>query len=195
MADFDVRELFGGAIISRLPRDYIDASDLRQIPDHQEVFLSPKTLTSIIIEINQYVPSPDDAAAVHYHFKDVMPTTDRLESALASPTQVEMPAMKDYPAYFLIGTIIEPVVDKKVPSALPVEWQQAPATKEVKTVVYQLVVRMKKYETDLCVRINVPLKELDLQGKIKEEEDYVKGIMEEIVKSLEVKDFGLFGSE
>ena len=195
MADFDIRELFGGAIISRLPRDYIDASDLRQIPDHQEVFLSPKTLTSIIIEINQYVPFPDDAAAVHYHFKDVMPTTDRLESDLATPMQVDMPAMKDYPTYFLTGTIIEPVVDKKVPSALPVEWQQTPATKEVKTVVYQLVVRMKKYETDLCVRINVPFKELEVQGKVKEEEDYVKGIMEEIVKSLEVKDFELFGSE
>ncbi len=38
-----------------LPSDYLDASTLRQIPDHQEVFLSPRTLTSLIFEINQYV--------------------------------------------------------------------------------------------------------------------------------------------
>ena len=195
MADFSMRELFGGAIISRLPKDFIDASDLRQIPDHQEVFLSPKTLTSIIIEINQYVPTHDDPAAVHFHFKDVMPATDRLESDLAAPTPVTMSAMRDFPTYFLEGTIIELEIDKKASNALPVEWQQTPATKEVKTRVYQLVVRLKKYGTDLCVRINVPLKELEPQGKVKEEEDYAKCIVEDIVKSLEVKDFGLFGSE
>ncbi|OAP58932.1 hypothetical protein AYL99_06229 [Fonsecaea erecta] len=61
---YGVRQLYGGAITVELPVDLIDSSDIRQIPDHQEVFLSPTTLTSIIFEINDYVrpgataPSP-----------------------------------------------------------------------------------------------------------------------------------------
>lgn len=192
MSDFAPRELFGGAIITNLPKDFIDASDLRQIPDHQEVFLSPRTLTSVIFEINEYVAKANDADAVHFHFTDVMPESDRLESDLAAPTAVTIPSLKDFQAYVLEGAIIETIVDKKAPSNLPVEWQQTPETKEVKTRVYQLVIRMKKYETDLCVRINVPHKELEIQGKVKEEEGYAENMMEEIVKSLEVKDFGLF---
>lgn len=55
MASFPPRDLYGGAVTAPLPSDYLDASTLRQIPDHQEVFLSPRTLTSLVFEINQYV--------------------------------------------------------------------------------------------------------------------------------------------
>ncbi|KAJ3310241.1 hypothetical protein HDV04_005180 [Boothiomyces sp. JEL0838] len=45
------RLLFGGAIRSILPSNFIDASQTRQIPDNQEVFLDPQSNTSIIVEI------------------------------------------------------------------------------------------------------------------------------------------------
>jgi hypothetical protein len=65
------RPLFGGAIQLALPSDYLDArwvprqqtrlqeslapvltcSDMRQIPDNQEVFLSPVSETSVVVEI------------------------------------------------------------------------------------------------------------------------------------------------
>lgn len=38
-------------------------SDLREIPDHQELFLSPETLSSLIIEINQRVSDEDAQSA------------------------------------------------------------------------------------------------------------------------------------
>jgi Ran-interacting Mog1 protein len=197
MAVFTTRELYGGAITAQLPEDYIDASDLRQVPDHQEVFLSPKTLTSVIFEINQYVKTTNDANAVHFHFNDVIPNEDRLAGDLAAPTQVEMtnPSVKDFLAYFIQGTIVSPEADKKAPSTLPIDWQQNPETKDVLTKAYQLVVRMAKYETDLCIRINVPLKEMLAQEDASKEEDYVKGMTEKIVATFDVKDFGLFGAE
>lgn len=34
-------------------------SDLREIPDHQEIFLSPETLSNLIVEINQRVSKED----------------------------------------------------------------------------------------------------------------------------------------
>ncbi|KAJ3317725.1 hypothetical protein HDV06_001279 [Boothiomyces sp. JEL0866] len=50
-AQWQERPLFGGAIKSIIPHTFIDASETRQIPDNQEVFLDPNSNTSIIIEI------------------------------------------------------------------------------------------------------------------------------------------------
>ncbi|ODN77474.1 hypothetical protein L202_04649 [Cryptococcus amylolentus CBS 6039] len=49
------RPLFGGAIALALPQDSIDASDLRQIPDNQEVFLFPHSDTALVLEVLELV--------------------------------------------------------------------------------------------------------------------------------------------
>ncbi|KAJ9604045.1 hypothetical protein H2200_011568 [Cladophialophora chaetospira] len=73
-ARYAVRELYGGAMKVELPVELIDSSDIRQVPDHQEVFLSPTTLTSIIFEINTYVlPRGGNSDAPQTHSTD--PTT------------------------------------------------------------------------------------------------------------------------
>ncbi|KAI8622709.1 hypothetical protein BC830DRAFT_1052748, partial [Chytriomyces sp. MP71] len=43
--------LFGGAISLLLPNGYVDASQLRQVPDNQEVFVSSTDNSSIIVEL------------------------------------------------------------------------------------------------------------------------------------------------
>lgn len=48
-------DLFGGAITVDLPPGLIDASDLRQVPDTQEVFLSPHSDVSYIFDITESV--------------------------------------------------------------------------------------------------------------------------------------------
>ncbi|KAH8701700.1 putative Ran-interacting protein Mog1 [Talaromyces proteolyticus] len=55
-AQFEEKPLFGGAITGTIPQGWLDASDIRQVPNHQEIFLSPTTLSNLIIEINEYVP-------------------------------------------------------------------------------------------------------------------------------------------
>ena len=47
--------LFGGAITVSLDGDYLDASDMRQVPDNQEVLLSRTTNVSVIVEVLQCV--------------------------------------------------------------------------------------------------------------------------------------------
>lgn len=196
MASFATHELYGGAIAVELPSPLIDASDIRQIPDHQEVFLSTKTLTSIIFEINQYVNQPDPAA-LYFHFTDVIAPPDRLEGELDAPTKLSLAqdSMKGFPAYLVYGGIITPEVDKNAPTTLPVDWQQTPQTTNQITKCYQLVVRMEKYGTDFCVRVNVPLKELVETADAEAEEGLAKAIVEKIVATLDVKQFGLFASE
>jgi hypothetical protein len=196
MATFETRELYGGAITASIPSTYIDASDIRQIPDHQEVFLSNATLSSLIFEINEFVKQPDPAA-LYFHFTDVIAPPDRLAENLDAPTKVSLASetFKTFPAYLVQGSIVTPEIDRKAPSNLPVEWQQTPETKNVLTTCYQVVIRMEKYGTDFCVRMNVPQKELFEDSDKEAEGALAKEIIGKIVETLDVKDFGLFGTD
>ncbi|EPS33283.1 hypothetical protein PDE_08245 [Penicillium oxalicum 114-2] len=55
MSQVTMVDFFGGAIRGVVPQGWIDGSDLREVPDHQELFLSPSTLSTFIMEINQRV--------------------------------------------------------------------------------------------------------------------------------------------
>ncbi|KAJ5679702.1 hypothetical protein N7462_007946 [Penicillium macrosclerotiorum] len=73
MAQVTEQEFFGGAIRGVVPQGWIDASTLREIPDHQELFLSPATLSNLIIEINQRV-SQDNALGIFATYSHQHPT-------------------------------------------------------------------------------------------------------------------------
>jgi len=216
------RELYGGAIVVALPSDSIDASDLRQIPDHQEVFLREKTLTSIIFEINEFQASetvgsagpsvghtaatnlpanshvpPVDEAAATYHLQDLIVEPDYISPDGVETVTVKLPqtSVSDLPAYLSAATIITPEIDHSAKSTLPVGWQSDPVQKEYQTKTQQLLVRMKEHDTDFCVRINVPMKEFPhAQSEAALTEVAVADrIMSNIIESLDIKDFGLFG--
>lgn len=63
--------LFGGAFSAILPRGAIDVSDLRPVPDNQEVFCHPVTDLSLIIELLELQVHVQGEAAVRYHFEGV----------------------------------------------------------------------------------------------------------------------------
>lgn len=194
MATFIEHALYGGAMTVKLPQDYIDSSNLRQIPDHQEVFLSSTSLTSVIFEINQFVHQADDAAT-NYHFVDVISPPDHLEGSLSQPHRVTMStnSLRQFPAYVIQGKILSPEVDRNAESSLPLDWQQNPQMKVLSTKVYQLVVRLEKFETDLCLRVNVPQKELTSEEQKNNEEGEASLILEKVIETLDIKDFELFG--
>ena len=175
MTTFSKHDLYGGAITVELPQDYIDGSDIRQVPSHQELFLSRETLTSLIIELNARLPESDEAA-VTSHFNDPIEVPDSCTMRSASKVILSSSTICRYPAYVTIGDITN-------------YERHAPAATTVKA--YLLLVRIEDKTTDLCVRLNVPLKELNA-AESQQEETLAKAIMERIVATLEVKDFGLF---
>ena len=64
---WEMKQLFGGAISSLIPKSFEDVSLIRQVPDHQEVFVDKNTEMSLIVELMQASESiPDDQAAAHY---------------------------------------------------------------------------------------------------------------------------------
>ncbi|KAK5937603.1 hypothetical protein PMZ80_010223 [Knufia obscura] len=221
-SQYSRRGLYGGAITVSLPADSIDGSDLRQIPDHQEVFLRQDTLTSIIFEINEYqtpatvdhanaisstgstnltttntsIP-PSDSAAATYHLNDTIIEPDYLSPDGIETTSIKLaqPSLTAFPVYLSAATIITPEIDHSAKSTLPVNWQSNPIQKEYQTKTQQLLIRMKEYGTDLCVRVNVPMKEF---GGVQSEAALTEvaradQIMKTIIESLNIKDFGLFG--
>jgi hypothetical protein len=66
-----LRDLYGGAITITLPDSFKDVSDLRPVPDHQEVYLDQHTSASFIIEILNYEDSITNDMAASYYFDDL----------------------------------------------------------------------------------------------------------------------------
>ncbi|KAJ5232075.1 hypothetical protein N7468_005031 [Penicillium chermesinum] len=93
MAQFTDQDFFGGAIRGVVPQRWIDASNLREIPDHQELFLSSDTLSSLIIEINQRV-SQEDALSTFRTLSQQDPTlaAGSGSPATASPEAIDQAA-------------------------------------------------------------------------------------------------------
>ncbi|XP_032093997.1 ran guanine nucleotide release factor [Thamnophis elegans] len=73
MAEVEPQEsqLFGGAFSARLPPGSLDISELRQVPDNQEVFVHPSTDQSVIVELLEYQAGVPDENAARYHFEDI----------------------------------------------------------------------------------------------------------------------------
>jgi Ran-interacting Mog1 protein len=69
---FTAAKLFGGAITASIPSTFIDASDLRQIPDNQEVFVDSNGLASITFDILEKVDTSDMEEAIAIHLGEVV---------------------------------------------------------------------------------------------------------------------------
>lgn len=220
---FARRELYGGAIEVELPTDIVDTSDLRQVPDHQEVFLRTTTLTSIIFEINEYqatatVPSAtnnsesgapvtnldgstngtisisSDEAAAAYHLNDVIDAADHIAPDSVETMQVRL--LQPSVANFPAYRSFATVYETEVVRRAPVDGQSsAPSQQQSESKCQQLLIRLKEYTTDLVVRINIPLKEFgDSQSEAALTEFGVGDqIMTKIIDTLNIKEFGLFG--
>ncbi|XP_056271571.1 ran guanine nucleotide release factor [Pseudoliparis swirei] len=73
------RPLFGGALSAVFPRGAQDASELREIPDNQEVFAHERTDQSLIVELVEYQAQVADRDAARYHFEDIAGSNEASE--------------------------------------------------------------------------------------------------------------------
>ncbi|XP_041037291.1 ran guanine nucleotide release factor [Carcharodon carcharias] len=70
------RPLFGGSFSAIIPPHSIDVSEIREIPDNQEVFIHSGTDQSIIIELLEHQIQVPDQEAARYHFADITSCND-----------------------------------------------------------------------------------------------------------------------
>ncbi|KAK5240430.1 hypothetical protein LTR40_009314, partial [Exophiala xenobiotica] len=138
-----------------------------------------------------------DAEAAKYHFTDVISPPDSLASPLPASERTAMHAasLSGFPTLVLAGNIHS--VDKSR-SSRPSAAASSSSSLQQQSIVHQLqlLIRMKNYATDLCVRVNVPMKELAQRGggEVAAEVAHAKELLDRVVASLDVRDFGLFGA-
>ncbi|KAF8626063.1 hypothetical protein AX15_005099 [Amanita polypyramis BW_CC] len=172
------RDLFGGAIHVNAPTDLIDASNLRQIPDTQEVFLYPDSSISIIVEILQSVEPSILEDAIKFHF-----------DSLAHDNDATFSKIQD------ISTIANDRGDE-TPSAT-ILWGEQYVTKfnckEADHVrILMALYRIEEKSADLVVTFNAPVAPVDGDGIGEEGFELVKQDFETLVRSLQIVDFSLF---
>ncbi|KAJ8401741.1 hypothetical protein AAFF_G00377120 [Aldrovandia affinis] len=67
----EVRPLFGGALSAIIPHSARDISELREIPDNQELFAHKHTDQSLMVDLLEYQSHVEDSEAARYHFEDL----------------------------------------------------------------------------------------------------------------------------
>lgn len=102
--------LFGGALSAVIPPSATDISNLREIPDNQEVFAHAHTDQSIIVELLEYQSQVPDQDAARYHFEDIAGSNRALEPGAFQVTNViplsksELSLSQCSSGWFLTGT-------------------------------------------------------------------------------------------
>ncbi|KAL8997073.1 MAG: hypothetical protein Q9169_003563 [Polycauliona sp. 2 TL-2023] len=201
---FKPTDLFGGALTATFPASYADVSNIREVPDHQEIYLDASGYSSVIIEIAERVSHPpSDQEALKFHFEDIV---DELDTSKIWRTDVaplpHLPVVQsvdptlwspDTPCYTLLATTTPPSVTHgndraKTPSF---------------TAVLLTLIRLVAQSTDIVVTVNIPHitghqeptdGEMSFdEGKFGSLVDEGVKIRNEVLRSLEVRDWGLFG--
>ncbi|KAL8683985.1 MAG: hypothetical protein Q9186_000015 [Xanthomendoza sp. 1 TL-2023] len=171
--NFKPIELFGGAIITQLPASYTDVSTIREVPDHQEIYLDATGFSSIIIEIAERVTDPaTDQEALKFHFQDILDENDTSQI-----WQTDVAQLPHFP------NNIHALTPKFV-------------------AIIMTLIRLEPQSTDIVVTVNIPHipghqeygDDMNFEegkfGRLVEEGVRVR---DEVWKSLEVRDWGLFG--
>ncbi|GAA6006533.1 hypothetical protein JCM11491_004997 [Sporobolomyces phaffii] len=181
------RPLYGDAISCSLPSAFLDASDLRQIPDTQEVFLSPDSDLSLIVEVLELVKDEGAAdsleTAAKFHFSSLAHDNTALSSDVTSISL----APSAPPADSTRPDVLGPTV---LTGTQTVSKFNRPA-EEADTVLIQFALwRIPTKNADVTLCVNYPIR----MGETGEERDpeEAKRVFENAVKSFKIKDFGLF---
>jgi hypothetical protein len=143
-------DLFGGAITAHFPSNFEDASQYREVPDSQEVYVSRTydTDISIIVDICERMTpgSGSDSEAVALHWDDIASSDDRCTNKTFATVPVSLPNLPDVKAYSVVGTVSSP----------------QPAEPPLFTALLMTVIRLEQQKTDIVVTVNVPFTSPDL---------------------------------
>jgi len=177
-----VYPLFGGAITLNLPSGLIDASDLRQIPDTQEVFLSPDSDVTYIIEILQRVEPNDLSEAVKFHFDslahDNSAQSSTVERVIPPSLDIAQSATRPVPC-LLQGTQL-------------VQKFNRPSADEVRILV--ALYRIEDKDTDVVFTCNIPVETTNPETEAVANNEWPKvaQAFENAVNTFEIVDPSLF---
>ncbi|KAF0872549.1 MOG1 factor, partial [Crocuta crocuta] len=178
--------LFGGAFSATLPPGAIDVSDLRPVPNNQEVFCHRETDQSLIVELLELQAHVQGEEAARYHFEDVgwVQEARAMQVETVQPLFLENLALRGFcqEAWVLSGK-----------QQVAKENQQV--AKDV--TVHQALLRLPQYATDLLLTFSQPPP--DNRSSLSPENlplpPWSLGDFEQLVTSLTLHDPDIFGPQ
>lgn len=213
--------LFGGAFEVKLPAVFNDVSNLRPVPDHQEVYLNSATESSVIVEILQYnkdfnedSTDPDIdyniGGLMAYYFNDLAEFNESSETIIHynnpafSPNFESLPISRMKNIHCILGSQKSSKYHSKT-------------EKEEEVLILLFLIRLKEYETDILISYNITpnlVKALKLkinnneqdlisipsilQFNVNDPNDPVDALIESIqglVQSFKINSYDIFGPQ
>ncbi|XP_018581720.1 ran guanine nucleotide release factor isoform X2 [Scleropages formosus] len=183
------RPLFGGALSAVVPPGACDVSELREIPDNQEVFAHSNTDQSLIVELLEYQGHVEDGAAARYHFEDVAQSNEVAGPRAAqvnavTPLPREQLAMRECSsAWMLSGTQLVSKFNEQAKNTLD---------------VYLGLFRLPQFSTDILVTFNDPvsisaLSSSAIVSTAETTPPWTVQDFQQLLQSLKILDAGVFG--
>ncbi|CAG5862565.1 unnamed protein product [Menidia menidia] len=181
------RPLFGGALSAVVPPGALDVSELRDIPDNQEVFAHRHTDQSLIVELLEYQAQVSDQEAARYHFEDIAGSNKALG-----------------PGGFQVAAVVEVPKPELSLSECSCAWvltgsQQVSKFNEEATngvAVGLGLLRLPQFSTDLLVTFNDPQRidpDSSSASADTRREPWTVQDFQRLVQTLTLHDPGLFG--
>ncbi|KAM4628653.1 ran guanine nucleotide release factor [Polymixia lowei] len=140
--------LFGGAISAIIPHSAKDISDLREIPDNQEVFSHCHTDQSLIVELLEFQGQVEDQDAAKYHFEDIAGSNKATDPGAFEVTSVvplpksELSMSECSSAWILTGTQCVSKFNEEARN---------------KVALHLGLFRLPQFSTDVLITFNDPL--------------------------------------
>lgn len=198
-------ELYGGAItISKLPNSFIDISQIRQVPDTQEVSINQLSSHndshdvsgsfdhSFIIDLLERVDPIDYQEAIHLHLQDIVPphVHNQLIEQIKQQQQEDNEDDDDGIIRYFSFVQFKPQYKKSDPNESP---------KQIITLI--CLIRLEKVDTDVLLQYIIPLKSenenvnVNFEGSTKVDKIVKESydLFKKIALSFTVKDWNLFG--
>ncbi|CAD6587630.1 MAG: hypothetical protein ASARMPREDX12_004651 [Alectoria sarmentosa] len=192
---FKHTKLFGGAITANIPSNFADVSNIRQVPDNQEVYLDMNGFTSLTFDITERVSHVStDKDALEYHFADIVAEEDT-QNIWSVVENVELPNFPRTTPILALTAITKPPASTVAVNALT----------PTHTNVHFTLIRLVDQSTDIAITLNTPYIAGKVDGQIangteagtrlRETEQEVGKMYHQIVTSFAINDWGLFNGE
>lgn len=105
------RPLFGGAISSTFPVRFQDVSNIRQVPDHQEVFVDPARDESLIFELLDLKGEVEDGGSALWFLRDIANEQDAGDNLVVEHSgTIELGGLRFGDAPAVAGTAVGQLV-------------------------------------------------------------------------------------
>ncbi|KAF9941723.1 hypothetical protein BGZ65_001851 [Modicella reniformis] len=200
------QELYGGAITLNLPPKFENISHVREVPDHQEVFVNLDEDQSVIVEILELATESTDESCAAFHFQQLADDNDAADTSVIQSVSilnnVELPT---WPAeakiYLLLGQQRVAKFNERQRQQEAAQQTQHPTGSDARNLVQimMVVVRLPRQETDIVISYNVPLhisetsssKQVAHEGSIEEAEVWFRNLL----GSFQVRNWGLFSTD